>query len=91
MFRKIITNKAINDLIEIWDYIWQDNLYYASKVLKSIDEVVDTILKFPYIWKSITHWHRMIIETQYKFKIIYRISWNIIYIVSIFKYKKDFE
>lgn len=91
MFREIFAEKALREYEEIFAYISEDNLFYANKVLNSIDETIDTILEFPYIWKQLNKIHRIIIEPQYKYKIVYRIDEDIIYIVSIFKYKNDWE
>lgn len=91
MFREIFAEKALREYEEIFAYISEDNLFYANKVLNSIDETIDTILEFPYIWKQLNKIHRIIIEPQYKYKIVYRIYEDIIYIVSIFKYKNDWE
>jgi len=89
MYKVEFYRKALKEYQEIWEYIWQDNLFYANKVLKNIDDTIDTIKIFPSIWKSISKTHRLIVESEYKYKIVYRILWDIIYIVSISKYKKD--
>jgi plasmid stabilization system protein ParE len=83
--------KAEFEYNEIWRYIAQDNLYYANEVLDTIDDSIDKIMLFPFIWQEIETWIRRIVDPKYKFKIIYEIKWNTIYIVSIFKYKNLWE
>ena len=77
--------------LEIWKYIAQDNLYYANEVLNKIDSSINTIANFPFIWKEMKNWLRLIVEPTYKFKIIYDIKKDFIYIISIFKYKNMWE
>lgn len=91
MFRKIITKEALKELNEISNFIAEDNLFFALKVIDNINETINTITIFPYIWKKLNENHRIIIEPQYKYKIIYRIEKEIIYIVSVFKYKNEWE
>jgi plasmid stabilization system protein ParE len=87
MHKVEFSDEAKNEYIEIWEYIWEDNLYYANEVLNKIDSTISTILLFPFIWKEVEKWYRKIIEPTYKFKIIYKIIWDVIYIVSIFRYR----
>ncbi len=91
MFKIIITQSALEEYAQIGDFIAKDNLYYAHRVLQSIDETFQTLLEFPYIWKIINPTHRIIVEPQYKYKIVYKVEKNIIYIIAIFKYKADWE
>ena len=91
MYRKEFYNKAFLEYYEIWAYIWDDNPFYANKVLNSIDETINTILVFPFIWKQLNKNHRVIVEPQYKYKIVYKVEIETIYIISIFKYKNIWE
>lgn len=70
-------NASLN-YYKIFEYISQDNLFYANKVLKNIDETIDMLIDFPNIWKKLNNNHRIIIEPQYKYKIVYRIENEII-------------
>jgi plasmid stabilization system protein ParE len=49
MFKIIITQSALEEYAQIGDFIAKDNLYYAHRVLQSIDETFQTLLEFPYI------------------------------------------
>jgi len=87
MFKVIFYNDAQIDYIELWQYIADNNLYYANEVLNKIDKSIETICSFPFIWKDMWYNKRLLVEPTYKFKIVYEVKWNIIYIISIFKYK----
>lgn len=91
MYKKQFYEKAFLEYCEIWTYIWNDNPFYANKVLNNIDETIDTILQFPYIWKQLNKKHRFVVEPQYRYKVVYKIEKEVIYIVSIFKYKNTWE
>lgn len=91
MLRVEFSKKANLEYFEIWEYIAQDNLFYSNEVLNRIDNSINTILEFPFIWKEIDSWIRMIIEPTYRFKIVYEIRKNYIYILSVFKYKNSWE
>jgi len=83
--------KASQDYINIWEYIWKDNLFYSNKVLKNIDETIETILLYPKIWREINFKYRFIVEYEYKYNIVYKIKKDTIYIVSIFKYQNIWD
>lgn len=91
MYKVIFFNDAKLDYIQIWKYIAQENLFYANEVLDKIDKSIDTICLFPLIWTDIGNNIRSIVEPKYKFKIVYEVRWDIIYIYSIFKYKNLWE
>lgn len=91
MYKKIISKQAKLEYAWISEYIAKDNMFYANKVLSKIDESIDLLLEYPFIWKKIIKNHRIIVEPNYRFKVIYRIEWDIIYIVSIFKYKDSWN
>ena len=81
---------ANEDLIQIKKYISTDNEFYAKKVINSILYTINRqLLYFPKIWKEVDKLEnlREIIETNYKFRIIYMIDWNNIHIISIFKHR----
>ena len=47
---------AHNDLIEIYNYISRDSLYYAIKTVSEITEKVEDLYYFPYMGrKSLFH------------------------------------
>lgn len=92
MYKKVIFyNKAKLDYLWIWQFIAQDNLFYANEVLDKIDNSIDIIVKFPFIWKEIDSQHRQIVEPKYKFKIVYKLKWEVIYIVWVYREQSDWK
>ena len=91
MFKIEFYQKAKEQYSQIGQYIAEDNLFYANEVLNKIDSSIETISTFPFIWVEIKKGMRRIVEPTYKFKIVYQIKWNTIYIVSIFKYQNIWE
>ncbi len=91
MFSLNFSKEASLEYLNIWEYIAKDNLFYVNEILNKIDSSIDTILIFPYIWKEIENWLKIIVEPIYKYKIVYEVREDIIYIVSIFKYKNILE
>ena len=83
----IYTEKSIYNLQEISLYILQDNSFQAKKVIDSIKYSISYLESFPFLWKEVKNWFRQIVEKEYKYRIIYKVEKEIVYIVSIFKYK----
>ena len=91
MLRVEFSKEANLEYIGIWEYIASDNLFFANEVLNKIDSSIETILMFPMIWKEIENDVRLIVEPIYKYKIVYEIRVDNIYILSIFKYKNSWK
>ena len=91
MYNILYTPKSEDNLKEIFKYISNDNKFYAAKVIYSIKDTIDILKIFPLAWKDIDLEFKMIVESKYKYKIVYHIKWNDIYILSIFKYKNSWE
>ena len=91
MYKIFYTPKSEEKLAEIFWYISQDSLFYATKVIVSIKNTIDILKLFPLSWKDIGKINKIVVESKYKFKIIYRIKWDTIYIISVFKYKNSWE
>lgn len=87
MYKIRFFDTAIKDLNEISVYISLDNPLQSKIVLDSIKSSIDYLQTFPYLWKEVKNWFRQIIEKEYKYRIIYKVEKEIVYIVSIFKYK----
>ena len=81
------TPEAEENLVNIFSYISEDNAFEAAKVLVNIKNSIDILKLFPFAWKIIDDDFRILIETKYKFKIVYKIKNNSVFIVSIFKYQ----
>lgn len=73
---------AHNDLIEIYNYISKDSLYYAIKTVSKITEKAENLYYFPYIGKKFLYFgdeeYRELVYKSYK--IIYEIDSSTIYI-----------
>lgn len=85
MFKIKLLDDAKIDYNSIWDFIANDNLFYANEVLNKINKSIFLLKDFPYIWRDLDGKYRQIVEPKYKFKIVYKVGKNIIYIVSIFR------
>lgn len=90
MHKVIYTRKAKNNLIKINEYISIDNELYAIKTIQNILKTAKMLSAFPQVWRDFGNWLRVLVEKNYKYKIVYKISENKIIIVSIFKYQKIF-
>ena len=73
---------AHNDLIEIYNYISKDSLYYAIKTVSEITEKTENLYYFPYMGRKSLFYndeeHRELIYKSYK--IIYKVKSSTIYI-----------
>jgi len=87
MYNILYTPEAESNIESVFDYISDDNTFYAAKVITSIKNTIDILKIFPMSGKNIDSSNRFIVETKYKYKIIYSIKWNNIYILTIFKYQ----
>ncbi len=85
MYKVEILPEAIEDILQIVNYIGEDNVYYANKVKSHIKKTILLLSSFPYLWIEIDNIHRKIIESKYRYKIVYRIENNYVYIVSVFR------
>lgn len=76
---------ANNDLIQIYNYIYEDSIYYAIKTVENIVKLVDNLSYFPYIGRKIPEYNldnqRDLIYKSYR--IIYKIESNEILIRRI--------
>jgi len=89
---KIKVNKnAIESITNIVKYISQDNIFYANQVQEYIFNSIKLLESFPFLWVEKINWYRIIIESKYKFKIVYRINSRTIYIVWIYREQKSWK
>ena len=90
--RKIFfTPLAIEHLQSIYEYIAEDNQYYAEEVLQKIHHSIDFLEHFPLIWTVIEGDTRYLVEPKYRDKVIYRVYAETIEIVSISKYREKWQ
>lgn len=87
MFKIIFTKTALDNLIEIRDYIALNNVEIAQKVFDIIFNLASYLSIFPKLWIEI-NWanYREIVEPIYNYKIRYKIDWDVIYSLVIYKY-----
>lgn len=82
--------KAREDISDIYRYIAKDNPIIALEVNDNIRKTIWYLLDFSFIWTKLDNWLMKIVDTKYKYNIIYIINSNTIEIVAIFK-NKDFN
>lgn len=85
MYKIVILPYARQNILEVVNYIAQDNLFYANKVQEYIKKSILLLSDFPYIWKELDLIYRQIVESKYKFKIVYKLENEIIYIVAVYR------
>jgi plasmid stabilization system protein ParE len=85
MHKIIITDDALENLADIWNYIALDNLFYAQKVNNDILQSINILETFPYIWKEFESWLYQIVNPKYKFKIVYQVEEKMILVLAIFR------
>ncbi len=81
----IWTQPALNDLDNIIEYISKDSAYYASTLTKKIFEITAKLAIYPEIGKPVpelksTTYREILFK---KYRIIYRIELNHVYINSV--------
>lgn len=89
MYKIIYRPSALNDINGIFNYISLNNLHVAIKVQETIFNFVNYLAIFPMLWKQ--NWNsfnlREIIEPAFKYRIIYKIENDTIFIIWVFKNK----
>jgi hypothetical protein len=86
MYKIKLANKSIENINFIKSYSWN----YSDIVINKIFKIFSILVYFPLSWKLRDDWLGEIIEIKYKFRILYKIEWTNIYIVSVFKWKDSF-
>ena len=67
---------AKNDLLQIYNYIYTDSIYYAVKTVNDIIQLVDNLKILPYMGRTIAEYN-----TNNKQELIYK-SYRIMYKVE---------
>ena len=91
MVELIWLKTASDDLIQIYNYIYKDSIYYSIKTVNEIIDMVDRLKEFPYMGRKIPEYE---LETQreliYKsYRIIYKIESNKIFIRRIWHSSRE--
>lgn len=88
MYKIVYTKESENNMSDIFDYISEDNDFYAAKVLQNIKQTIDILKLFPSSWTIITQSVRIIVDTKYRYSIYYNFNWKEVVILYIWKYRK---
>ncbi|EKD30389.1 MAG: hypothetical protein ACD_78C00070G0005 [uncultured bacterium (gcode 4)] len=91
MYKIKILSRAIDSITSIVDYIAKDNLFYANQVQDYIYKSIRLLEEYPFIWPELDKKYRSIVESKYKFKIVYRISGKTVFIVWIYREQKSWK
>ena len=80
------SERAYNDLIQIYNYIYKDSKFFASKTVKEIIQSTNVLKIFPNIGRMVPEISNIQLrELIYKsYRIIYNIKSNKIFIRRIF-------
>lgn len=88
------TDIALDDLLQIFSYISINSVEIAEKIINDIDNRIQTLKEFPFRGRVVPELlelkvtqYREIIEQRWR--IIYRIKENDVYIVSIIDQKRN--
>lgn len=85
MVKLVWLRTANNDLIQIYNYIYEDSIYYAVKTVNDIIKLVEKLKNLPYMGRKIPEYdedsQRELIYKSYR--IIYKIESNTILIRRI--------
>lgn len=81
------TPESEDNLADIFEFISNDNTFYAAKVLSNIKSTIDILKLFPLSWTPAGKGQRMIVDSNYGYRVVYKIISNKVYILSVSKYK----
>jgi len=90
MLNVIFLEKALDDLSAIKNFISLDSFEQWNIVKNHIENTAEMLWSFPEMWREISSWIRVLIDSKYKFRIFYKIFNKNILIISISKSRKDF-
>ncbi len=88
MYKIIYTKESENNMSDIFDYISDDNDFYAAKVLQSIKSTIDILKLFPLSWIIINENVRIIVDSKYRYSIYYSFNWKEVVVLYLWKYRK---
>ena len=87
MYNIEFSSQSLSNIDDIRNYISNDNIIIANKVIDSILNTIQYLSLFPKLWENKNWRFREIVEPVYKYKIRYKIINNIVYIITIYKFK----
>ena len=88
MYKIVYTKESEDNLVNIFEYILEDNQFYAAKVIQHLKSTIDILKIFPLSWSILNSKIRMIVDTKYKYSIYYTFNSKEVIILYIWKYKK---
>lgn len=91
MYRIIYSQEAEDNFAQIYEYIAHDSILQASKVILHIKNTIEILKIFPLSWSLIQWDIHMIVDTKYRYKILYTFSWDTVTIFFVSKYKNTWE
>ena len=94
MHNIIFSKESKKHLNDIYQYIAQDDEFFANKVVDNIIWIISSMVShFPSIWQriSIIKWKefRQIVESTFRYKILYEVQTERIIIHAIGKYNNN--
>lgn len=89
MFKIYFSKLALEDLKSIKFFISKDSITQSQIVTDKILLTISILSIFPSLWKVVDNKDslRELVDSNYHFRIIYKVISNSVNIVSIFKYK----
>jgi len=92
MYKIDFSYTARLNLLDIFWYIAEDNYLKAIEVQTNIKNTIDYLKDFPNLGKKYIKNSRRLVNSKYKFSIIYKVSekYKKIEIISIFKNENTF-
>jgi plasmid stabilization system protein ParE len=73
MKRFVLTPRARQDVDDIWDYIANDNIEAADRVLEALEEAMFKLAKSP----GMGHWREELTDKRHRFFLVY--SYLVVY------------
>ncbi len=83
--------RVLQSIQSIVDYIAKDNIFYANQVQDYIYKSIQLLGEYPFIWPPIDDIYRVAVESKYKFKIIYKVKWNTVLVVWIYREQNSWK
>jgi plasmid stabilization system protein ParE len=89
----IWSQPARADLKHIYDFVAEDSIFYARKVVQEINDKTDTLNALPGIGKMVLEIGRPNIKelSIYSYRILYEVKTNDAYILAIVHKRRDFK
>ena len=87
MHKVRILSHAKLDLWNIYSYISDDSVEFATKVILQIHKTIWYLKNFPYMGTTYEWGLRKIVDTKYKYSIYYFFEEDVVYVEKIIKHQ----